>query len=141
MTVKEYLRQAHRLDQMIDSDLREVAALRELAVSVSAIGMTERVRSSRKTEAPYARCVETIVDLEEKIDREIDLLVELKEQIRTAISTVEDPDERMVLRYRYVNGFTWEQIGAEMHVDGRTARRWHEAALLHVSLPEEPIEV
>ncbi len=126
---------------MIESDLREVAALREMSVSVSALRISDRVRTSVNGEAPLVRCVEKIVELEKKIDREIDLLVELKEQIRTSISTVEDPDERMVLRYRYVNGFTWEQIGAEMHVDGRTARRWHEAALLHVSLPEEPIEV
>ena len=35
MTAKEYLRQAYRLDQKINSDLEEVAALREMASSVS----------------------------------------------------------------------------------------------------------
>ena len=35
MTNKEYLRQAYRLDQKINSDIEEVARLREMASSIS----------------------------------------------------------------------------------------------------------
>lgn len=141
MTVKEYLHQAYRLDQKINSDLEEVSALREMASSVSSPQLTERVQTSRKGDAPFVRCLEKIMELEEKINREIDLLVELKKEIRSVISTVEDTDERLVLRYRYVHNYTWEQIGNELHADSRTVRRWHGKALLHVTLPEKPIEI
>ena len=141
MTAKEYLRQAYRLDQKINSDLEEVAALREMANSVSSPQLGERVQTSRKGDAPFVRCLEKIISLEEKINKEIDLLMDLKKEIRTVISTVEDTDERMVLKYRYVHNYTWEQIGNELHADARTVRRWHGAALLHVTLPESPIQI
>ena len=141
MTAKEYLRQAYRLDQKINSDLEEVTALREMASSVSSPQLSERVQTSRKGDAPFVRCLEKIIELEDKINKEIDLLVELKKEIRMVITTVEDTDERMVLKYRYVHNYTWEQIGNELHADARTVRRWHGKALLHVVLPENPITV
>ena len=141
MTAKEYLRQAYRLDQKINSDLEEVAALREMASSVSSPQLSERVQTSRKGDAPFVRCLEKIIELEDKINKEIDLLMELKKEIRMVITTVEDTDERMVLKYRYVHNYTWEQIGNELHADARTVRRWHGKALLHVMLPENPITV
>ena len=141
MTAKEYLRQAYRLDQKINSDLEEVAALREMASSVSSPQLSERVQTSRKGDAPFVRCLEKIIELEDKINKEIDLLVELKKDSRAVITTVEDTDERMVLKYRYVHNYTWEQIGNELHADARTVRRWHGKALLHVVLPENPITV
>lgn len=141
MTAKEYLRQAYRLDQKINSNLEEMTALREMASSVSSPGFEERHNSNRPTDAPFVRCIKKIIELEEKINQEIDLLVDLKEEIRTVIKTVDDTDERMVLRYRYIHNMTWEQIGDELHADSRTVRRWHGSALQHVTIPENPIVI
>lgn len=141
MTAKEYLRQAYRLDQKISSDLEEVASLREMASGVSSPQLAERVQTSRNTDAPFVRALEKIMDLEERINKEIDLLMELKKEIRAVITTVEDTDERMVLKYRYVHNYTWEQIGNELHADSRTVRRWHGKALQHVVLPDNSIAI
>ena len=141
MTAKEYLRQAYRLDQKISSDLEEVASLREMSASVSSPQLTERVQTSKNTDAPFVRALEKIIDLEEHINKEVELLMELKKEIRVVITTVEDTDERMVLKYRYVHNYTWEQIGNELHADARTDRRWHGKALQHVILPENPITI
>ncbi len=141
MTAKEYLRQAYRLDQKISSDLEEVASLREMSASVSSPQLTERVQTSKNTDAPFVRALEKIMDLEERINKEIELLMELKKEIRVVITTVEDTDERMVLKYRYVHNYTWEQIGNELHADARTVRRWHGKALQHVIMPENPIMI
>ena len=141
MTAKEYLRQAYRLDQKINSDLEEMASLREMAANVSSPQFTERGQTSRNTDAPFVRCIEKIMDLEHRINQEVDLLVDLKDEIRAVITTVEDTDERMVLKYRYVHNYTWEQIGNELHADSRTVRRWHGKALAHVVVPENPITI
>lgn len=141
MTAKEYLRQAYRLDQKISSDLEEVASLREMSASVSSPQLTERVQTSKNTDAPFVRALEKIMDLEERINKEIELLMELKKEIRVVITTVEDTDECMVLKYRYVHNYTWEQIGNELHADARTVRRWHGKALQHVIMPENPIMI
>lgn len=141
MTNKEYLRQAYRLDQRINSDIEEVSRLREMACGISSPALGDRVQTSHSGEAPFVRSVEKILTLEERINKEIDLLVDLKEQIRGVISAVPDVDERMVLRYRYIQGLTWEQIGLEMNADERTIRRWHGNALLHITLPENPVVI
>ena len=141
MTNKEYLRQAYRLDQRISSDIEEVGLLREMASSISTPSAAEKVQTSRNGEAPFVRSVEKILALEDTINREIDLLVDLKEQMRDVIAAVPDTDERMVLRYRYIHSLTWEQIGQEMNADERTIRRWHGNALQHVVLPENPVVI
>lgn len=141
MTSKEYLRQAYRLDQRIDSDIAEVSRLREMARGISAPVLGDRVQTSRSGDAAFVRSIEKIIALEEKINREIDTLVELKEQMRDVINAVPDTDERMVLRYRYIHNMTWEQIGDSFSVDPRTVRRWHESALSHVVLPENLIQI
>ena len=43
MTNKEYLRQAYRLDQKINSDIEEVARLREMAGSISSPVLGDKV--------------------------------------------------------------------------------------------------
>jgi DNA-directed RNA polymerase specialized sigma subunit len=141
MTNKEYLRQAYRLDQKINSDIEEVARLREMAGSISSPVMGDKVQTSRSGDAPFVRSIEKILLLEEKINREIDTLVDLKSQMREVIAAVPDTDERMVLRYRYIHNLTWEQIGNELNADKSTIRRWHGSALTHVVLPADPIKI
>ena len=141
MTNKEYLRQAYRLDQKINSDIEEVARLREMAGNISSPVLGDKVQTSRNRDGLFVRSVEKILLLEEKINREIDALVDLKSQMRDVIAAVQDTDERMVLRYRYIHNLTWEQIGNELNADKSTIRRWHGSALAHVVLPENPIKI
>ena len=141
MTNKEYLRQAYRLDQKINSDIEEVARLREMAGNISSPVLGDKVQTSRNRDGLFVRNMEKILLLEEKINREIDALVDLKSQMRDVIAAVQDTDERMVLRYRYIHNLTWEQIGNELDADKSTIRRWHGSALAHVVLPENPIKI
>ena len=141
MTNKEYLRQAYRLDQKINSDIEEVARLREMAGNISSPVLGDKVQTSRNRDGLFVRNMEKILLLEEKINREIDALVDLKSQMRDVIAAVQDTDERMVLRYRYIHNLTWEQIGNELNADKSTIRRWHGSALTHVVLPEDPIKI
>ena len=141
MTAKEYLRQAYRLDHRIHSDIEEMERLHDMAGSVSSPSLEERHNPNRPTEAPFVKCVLRIIELEQKINEEIDRLVALKEQMRGVIDTVKDKDEQMVLRYRYIHNMTWEQIGDELRANRTTVYRWHNTALRHVVLPENPIKI
>lgn len=141
MTAKEYLKQAYRIDHRINSDIAELGRLREMSTSISSPNLGEKVQASHCGDAPFMKCLERIYDLEARINDEIDLFVDLKNEIRSVIDTVPNTDERMVLRYRYIHNFTWEQIGDELSADSRTVRRWHGQALQHVVLPENPIKI
>ena len=139
MTTKEYLHQAYRLDHKINSDIEELSMLREMSSSVSSPQLGERVQTSKNTDAPFLKCINKILELEEKINQEIDLLIDLKTEIRGVIEKVDNTDEQMVLRYRYIHNMTWEEIGDELNADSSTVRRWHNKALAHVVLPKNPI--
>ena len=141
MTAKEYLHQAYRLDQRINSDIKELHRLREMSTSISSPTEKDKVQTSQNTDAPFVKWVFKIHELEEKIDAEIHLLVELKEELRNVIQTVENTDEQMVLRYRYIHNMTWEEIADQLYVDARTARRWHGAGLKNVKLPINPVKI
>ena len=141
MTVKEYLHQAYRLDHRINSDIEELQRLREMSYSLSSPTLGDRVQTSKSNEAPFVKCVCKIRDMEEKINAEIDLFVDLKKEIRSVIEKVENTDEQMVLRYRYIHNMTWLDIGDELHADKSTIRRWHGSALSHVVLPDNPIKI
>lgn len=136
MTAKEFLKQAYRLNQKIQSDLQELAELQELAGAVSAPGTDESVQTSPKNEAPYVGAVMKIMALEDTINREVEQLVDLKRTIREAIMKVPDEDERLVLKYRYLHWYTWRHIGRLMYADRTTVSRWHQQALKNLIVPE-----
>ena len=141
MTAREYLQQAYRLDQRINSDAEELERLKEMSASIASPFFGERVQRTRNTDAPFVRYIDKIIEQEERISRELALYVDLKNEIRAAINEVEDTDEQLVLRYRYIHNYTWEKIGDELHADARTVRRWHNKALVHFRVPENPIKI
>ncbi len=141
MTPKEYLNQAYRLDQRINADIAELGRLRQMSQSVSSPNFEPHYNASRNTEAPFVRQFEKIMELEQTVNEEIDRLVDLKAQIRMTIDSVSNADERMVLQYRYIHHMTWDEIALQMYVDARTIRRWHGNALVHVTMPENPIRI
>ena len=139
MTPKEYLGQSYRLKERIDQLVGEIGNMRILAMSVKAAGYDAHYNATRPTEAAFEKTLERIDEYEIKLSERVSLLVELKKQIYSVISMVSDPDEQMVLNYRYIDNLTWEHIGDKLHADTHTVRRWHDRALAHVSVPDEPI--
>lgn len=95
MTAKQYLSQAYRLNERINSDLSELDRLRDLATSLSSVNYDGiRVSSTRSTEAPFEKTICKIIDAEKKINAEIDRLVDLKAEISGATMS-------LLLKYRY----------------------------------------
>lgn len=78
--------------------------------------------------------VEKITEIEEKLDHEIDALVDLRNRIEAAVEKLEDGRLRDVMRYRYIDGMKWEQIAVEMHYSYMQVCRLHGKALLEIML-------
>ena len=74
--------------------------------------------------------------MSQKIDREIDRYVDMREEIQTAISMVDDIQLRTLLSLRYINGLTWEKIAVEMNYDYRWILRLHGKALSEIEIPQ-----
>lgn len=136
MTAKEYLRQAYRLNELIDSRITELERLWDYSTRLTSCSFEgERVSKSRSTEAPFARIIEKIVDLEKVINCDIDRYVDLKTEMNAAIDRVSNVDERLLLRYRYLNNYNWDDIAQLLNVSGRTVHRIHSNALYNFSVP------
>lgn len=137
MTAKEFLEQVNYLDIKIRSNLQELADLRKMIYSVSSPSLEQSYNPNHSTEAPFVKGIESIDILERRIKTETDGLVRIKDSIRSAINMIENHDEQMVLRYRYIHNMTWKQIGAKLNVSEKTIRRWHDNALSKVVIPKD----
>ena len=135
MTSKEYLRQAYRLNELIDSDAEELERLRDLSFKIAGGNYGERLISSGRKEPSFVRYIDEIDEMEQKIHVELCELVLLKRNITQAINRMENREERLVLTYRYLSNKTWEQISSILSVSIRTVHRIHQSALNHFSVP------
>lgn len=135
MTAKEYLNQARHLDALIHCRLREIDYWRDLSSSVSGSGFEEHHNPNRPTEAPFVRCLEKIDGIQHSVEEKVAYLICLKEEINKAINKLDNRDEQLLLRYRYLDNCTWEEIAAMLNVSIRSAHRIHGMALQHFSIP------
>lgn len=136
MTAKEYLMQAYRLNELIDSDVEELEHLRDLAGRISSPNFDERVQSSKNYDPPFVKYLSDIMEMEQKIQQELCQLVVLKKQISESLEKVEDREERLLLTYRYFNNFSWQEISDRLCVSNRTVHRIHASALANFIVPQ-----
>lgn len=135
MTAKEYLNQARHLDALIHCRLREIDYWRDLSSSVSGSSFEEHHNPNRPTEAPFVRCLEKIDEIQHSVEEKVAYLICLKEEINKAIDKLDNRDEQLLLRYRYLDNCTWEEIAAMLNVSIRSVHRIHGLALQHFSVP------
>lgn len=137
MNAKQYLRQAYRLDELIQCNQRELDELRILAVSLPGTDYSkERVQSTPCGDASYTNIIAKIDELERVIKADIDSMLKLKIEIRKVVDKVRDNEEKLVLKLRYLNFNTWDEICSEMKLSMRTVLRIHIRALNNVIIPE-----
>ena len=127
MTIKEYLSQAYRIDQRIDSKLEQVQSLRESATK--ATSTLSDTYSGNSNKQKMEGVIVKIVDLENDIKDEIERLVCLKRKIVSMIKKVKNPEYQTLLERRYLCFKTWEQIAVEMNYELRYLHKLHKYAL------------
>ena len=128
MNAKEFLSQAFRLDQRINSKLEQVSKLRNLSMKASGLRLAERISGTKEHSLMESALVK-MIDLEYEINADIDRLVDLKREMATLIERVNDPSQRLLLEMRYLCGNTWEDIAQKMGYDLRWVYRLHGKAL------------
>jgi len=133
MTAKEYLSQAYRIDQRINSKLEQVRSLRELATKATATLSDAPASGSRKVHS-MSDIIDKMIDLENEINDDIDRLVDLKREIVAAIKRVENPEYQTLLELRYLCFKTWEHIAVQMGYSIQNAYKMHDHALMAVSV-------
>lgn len=134
MTAKDYLSQAYRIDQRINSKIDQVSSLRELATKATAT-ISDMPGAATPNVHRMSDIVCKIVSLEEEINADIDRLVDLKCEIVSVIKQVANTEFQTLLEQRYLCFRTWEEIAVAMSYNVRTIYRLHDQALKCVPVP------
>ena len=135
MTKKEYLSQAYRLDQRINSKLAQVTALNDLATKCTST-LSDMPRNPNRSISTMADAVEKIVDLQAEINCDIDALVDLKRDIVKTIKAVANTEYQTILELRFLCFKTWEQIAVDMGYNVRHVYRIHHEAVESIPISE-----
>lgn len=135
MTAKEYLDQAYRLDQRINSKLEQVLSLRELTTKATAT-MSDMPGGGSRNVYRMQEIIGKIVDLENEINADIDQLVDLKREMVAVIKAVKNPEFQTLLELRYLCFKTWEQIAVDMQYSTRNIYKLHDSAVKAVKVPQ-----
>lgn len=133
MTTKEFLNQAYRIDQRINSKLEQIISLHALATKATST-LSDMPVSKTESQSKMAEIIAKIVDLEAEINRDIEKLMEIKQNIVSTIKKVQNPELQTLLELRYLCFRTWEQVALEMDYSIQHIFRIHDKALKSVKI-------
>lgn len=80
MTAKEYLNQAYRIDERIDSKLKQIESLKGLATRVTSV-FSDMPHSSSPDNQHLEKTIVKIIDMENEINDDIEKLLIIKHDI------------------------------------------------------------
>lgn len=127
ITKKEYLRQYKYLDNRINRQLEEIQRLKSLAEKITPT--YSDMPKSHNEQNQIQSAVEKIMILEHELDVLIDKYIDLRREIENKISAVDDLKLQDILKYRYIDGLTFEAIAIKMNYSYMQICRLHGQAL------------
>lgn len=127
---KEYLQQAEDMNTVINNKMAEKAQWKAIALGITSHSEGERVQSSG-SQSKMADAITRCIDIESEIDRLVDRLIDLKQEIIRTIECL-NATEYDVLHKRYIQGMTFDEIGAAKGKSKSWATTVHGRALQNV---------
>lgn len=127
-----YLSRYRRLNQRIDRLLEEQSRWREMALKITPV--LSQTPGGGESGSPIERPMDKVLEIDEEINREIDELQIVRQEIRAALNQLEDENLKLLMEYRYIDGLTWEQIAVKMNYSYMQICRLHGKALRTIML-------
>lgn len=125
---KEYLSQAYRIDQRINSKIEQVSALNNMATKATST-ITDMPGSATRNIHRMEDVIAKIIDMQAEINADIDMLVDLKGEIMDVIKGIDNIEYQTLLELRYLCYKPWEQIAIEMGYSINNVFKMHRKAL------------
>ena len=129
-----YLSRYRRLNQRIDRLLEEQSRWREKAMRITPV--LPPVPGGGGSGSPIERPMDKVLEIDVEINREIDELQIVRQEIRAALNQLEDENLKLLMEYRYIDGMTWEQIAVKMHYGFQWVCKLHGRALNRLRIKE-----
>ena len=129
-----YLSRCRRLNQRIDRLLEEQYRWKCLAMKVTQ--NFSPTPGGGESGSPIERPMDKVLEIDAEINREIDELQIVRQEIRAALNQLEDENLKLLMEYRYIDGLTWEQIAVKMHYGFQWVCKLHGRALNRLRIKE-----
>lgn len=126
--VQEYLLQVKDSETRVDDLLEERARLKALREKITSSWSVDRVSGTHKQDKIGDITVK-IEKIEAQLDIAVDFFVDKEREVRGVIDQVKNRDYGRILRKRYLNYKTWEQIACEMNFSYQWVCELHKRAL------------
>lgn len=127
-----YLSRYWRLNERIDRLLEEQRRWRERALKITPT--LSQAPGGSESGSPIERPMDKVLEIDEKINQEIDELKTVRQEIRAALNQLEDENLKLLMEYRYIDGLTWEQIAEKMDYSRQWVTSLHGTALQKIKL-------
>lgn len=111
MTAKEYLSRYREINVRIDNKREKIAQLRAHAVRVSQATVFDR---NGDITDRVGRSAIKIADLEGEIQEMKKKAVNIRAEIMQTISKLDDEQLRVLLKMRYIHGYSWRKIAGKL---------------------------
>ena len=129
LDTERYLSRAYYMDTLIKANILELTQLRAIAESVtSALSADGRVQTKRHKDR-IGGIIAKLIDLERRIEADVDQYLVIKADIRARINRVEDPRLKVILLRRYVIFDKWYEIADGLGIDERYLYKLHKKAV------------
>lgn len=126
------MEQVGKLNAMIENKIAEKQQWRGVALGITASTEGERVQSSGSKQR-MADAMDRVVDLQAEINALIDRLIDTKQEIIRTIEQL-NATEYDVLHKRYIQGMTFDEVGAAKGKSKSWATTVHGLALKSLAL-------
>ena len=133
--MKEYLSQAFRIDQRIQSKMEQVASLNDLATRATAT-YSDMPGSETRNLHRMEDAILSIIELEAEINGDICKLVQTKKDIVHKIKAVQNTEYQTLLELRYLCYKPWLEIAEAMGYSEAGVYKLHGKALRKIHVPE-----
>ena len=128
MTAKEYLGQAYRIDQRIQSKKNQITSLENMAMNCTS-AITGKPRNPSPSVSPMADAVCKIVDIKDDLKDELTQLLNYKISILEIIHSVKNLEYQLILEKRYLCYQQWEEIAYDLNYSVSWVLKLHRNSL------------
>lgn len=129
--VKEYLNRAYYLDRRIDT-LQDELNMLESRLYKCTPSYNSNVGNSPQPTFEYV--LDRVIQYRERLNREVDNLIDAKNDIKSCIDSLSDGMEKIVLTKRYINYQKYEDIANDLHYTVRQIMNINKRGIKNISL-------
>ena len=127
---KEELKQYRNIKLEIKSIEDEINELRNQIQSVRAVNLSDMPKGG--SQADFTDIIAEIDELTRALHIKMSQSLVIQERIENVIDKLDNPIERALLRYRYILGYTWEEVCVAMNYSWKQIHRLHSKSLMNL---------